>query len=292
MVKLSAFNDTVTSVPGSDVTLLAPTNHEEADTRVFLHTNDMSQKGFASVMIRTVDTDVLNLALSFCKKLQLEKLWVDFGTGKQRCFLPVHEMVLNPAKVDGLPFFMAVTGCDQVEFFCHVSKTTAWKVWTLFPEADAVFAKLSDRPSLTDIEEAMPVLERFVVLLYHRTSNCTEVNSCRRELFCKGRAIDNIPPTQGALLQHVKRAAYIGGYVWSSSLLPIMDLPPIEEFGWNDDATPYWSDLPQASKGLRELIKCNCLKGCTGNCKCKRATLPCTELCKCKGGCEWNQQIE
>ena len=143
MVKLSAFNDTVTSVPGSDVTLLAPTNHEEADTRVFLHTNDMSQKGFASVMIRTVDTDVLNLALSFCKKLQLEKLWVDFGTGKQRCFLPVHEMVLNPAKVDGLPFFMAVTACDQVDFFCHVSKTIAWKVWTLFPKADKVFAKLS-----------------------------------------------------------------------------------------------------------------------------------------------------
>ena len=67
------------------------------------------------------------------------------------------------------------------------------------------------------------------------------------------------------------------------SLSPIMDLPPFEQFGWNADTSPHWTDLPQASQGLRELIKCNCTKRCTGNCKCKHAPLPCTELCKCKG---------
>ena len=249
----------------------------------------MARKGFSSVMIRTVDTDVLLLSISLYDDLDLDQLWIDFGSGKQRCFLPIHEMVLDSVKRDGLRFFFAFTGCDQVSFFAHVSKATALKVWSLFPIVDESFAKLSNCPTDDDIAESMPLLERFVVLLYHRTSNCVDVNSCRRELFCKGRAIDNIPPTQDALQQHVRRAAYIGGYVWGNSLIRIMNLPSFEEYGWNADATPHWTDLPQASKGLRELIKCHCTKGCTGNCKCKRASLPCTELCQCKGGCDWNK---
>ena len=171
----------------------------------------MTHKGLKSVMIRTVDTDVLNLALSFFQKLRLEKLWADFGSGKQRCFLPIHEMVLDPARVAGLRFFMALTGCDQVSFFAHVTKATAWKVWKVFPEVNQTFATLSNKPMDSNIEKAMPLLVRLVVLLYHRISNCSDVNTCRRELFCNGCAIENIPPTLGALIQQVKRAAYIGG---------------------------------------------------------------------------------
>ena len=120
----------------------------------------------------------------------------------------------------------------------------------LFPEVNTWFAKLSNRPNDDDIVSALPVLERYARLLYHRTSNCANVNTCRRELLCKGRAIDNIPPTHDTLHQLVKRAAYVAGYIWGSSLTPVMDLPPFEGFGWNTDATPHWTDLPQASKGL------------------------------------------
>ena len=282
---ISAFDGTVTSQQNDNVEYISPTDHEEADTRVFLHVNDMSRKGITRVMIRTVDTDVFLLAVSLYDSLNLEQLWIDFASGKQRCYLPIHEMVLDPLKRNGLRFFFAFTGCDQVSFFAHVSKATAWKIWTLYPDVSEAFAMLSNRPSDEDIETSLPLLERFVVLLYHRTSNCDDVNSCRRELFCNGRAIDNIPPTQDALHQHVRRAAYIGGYVWGSSLLPVMDLPSFETYGWNADATPHWTNLPQASKGLQELVKCGCTKGCSGNCKCSRASLPCTELCKCKGTC-------
>ena len=170
-------------------------------------------------------------------------------------------------------------------FFSHVSKATAWKVWKLFPDVSTSFALLSNRPTQKDIEKCLASLERFVVLLYHRTSNCTDVNSCMRELFCHGREIENIPPTQNALQQHIKRAAYIGGHVLGSSLHPMMNLPAFEDYGWNTDATPYWTNLSQASENLRELIKCGCTKGCTGRCQCKQASLPCTELCKCKGTC-------
>lgn len=36
----------------------------------------------------------------------------------------------------------------------------------------------------------------------------------------KGRAIDNIPPTEAALLQHTKRACYMASQVWDRCLEP------------------------------------------------------------------------
>ena len=80
-------------------------------------------------------------------------------------------MILDPVKRTGLRFFFAFTGCDQVSFFAHVSKVTAWRIWNVFPEATEAFAKLSDRPTENDVQNFMPMLERYVVLLYHKTSN-------------------------------------------------------------------------------------------------------------------------
>ena len=109
-------------------------------------------------MIRTVDTDVFLLAISLYDRLNLEQLWIDFGSGKQRCYLPIHKMVLDTVKRNGLRFFFAFTGCDQVSFFAHVSKVTSWKIWSLYPNV----SEASDE----DIERSLPVLERFTVLLY------------------------------------------------------------------------------------------------------------------------------
>ena len=67
-----------------------------------------------------------------------------------------------------------------------------------------------DTRDLTD--EDMKCLERFVILMYDRSSQLTDVNECRKILFArKGRSIDNLPPTRGALLQHAKRALLQGG---------------------------------------------------------------------------------
>jgi hypothetical protein len=53
------------------------------------------------------------------------------------------------------------------------------------------------------------VPERFVVLMYDRTSECIEVNEDRKHLFTqKCKALENIHPTQNAQQQHIKRACY------------------------------------------------------------------------------------
>ena len=175
---------------------MSPSNHEEADTRVFLHAKDMARNDHTQIAIRTVDTDVLVLAISAFYQLEdmVEKLWVDFGAGKNRSFFPVHEIYndIGESKARGLPFFHAFTGCDQVSFLSHVTKKSAWKVWELFEEVTPVFITLSNKSSTTDVRNAIPILERFTVLLYSRTSNVLTTNECRRELFCQGRSIDNI----------------------------------------------------------------------------------------------------
>ena len=48
-----------------------------------------------------------------------------------------------------------------------------------------------------------------IVVLYDRTSSLSLVSDVIEELFCRcNRAIDRIPPTLNALLQHSKHAVY------------------------------------------------------------------------------------
>ena len=55
----------------------------------------------------------------------------------------------------------------------------------------------------------MKCLEQYVVLLYSKTSEAIKVNEARQALFVKGtRTLENIPPTKGALIQHVHRAVF------------------------------------------------------------------------------------
>ena len=60
---------------------LQPCNHEEADTRIFLHVLDAA-KQHKRIMIRTVDTDVFVLAISQMQRIPQKEIWLAFGVGK------------------------------------------------------------------------------------------------------------------------------------------------------------------------------------------------------------------
>ena len=61
------------------------------------------------------------------------------------------------------------------------------------------------------LDETSPTfveIERFIVLLYNKTSTQVKVNEARRKLFCKrNKPLENLPPTQDALL-HVQRSIF------------------------------------------------------------------------------------
>ena len=81
-------------------------------------------------------------------------------------------------------------------------------------------------------ESAMSLLERFVVLIYNRTSDLVSVNDARRWLFTqKSRLLENIPPTQAALKQHIKRTSY-QAYYWNEALTLHPNLPSPADWGW------------------------------------------------------------
>ena len=72
---------------------------------MLLHVEDAVKKGYTKVSICTVDTDVVVLVVAATKRLNIDDLWVAFGTGKSFRFLAAHEIsqALGPDKCRGLP---------------------------------------------------------------------------------------------------------------------------------------------------------------------------------------------
>eukprot|EP00745_Piridium_sociabile_P014857 TRINITY_DN21914_c0_g2_i3.p1 TRINITY_DN21914_c0_g2~~TRINITY_DN21914_c0_g2_i3.p1 ORF type:complete len:617 (-),score=120.53 TRINITY_DN21914_c0_g2_i3:145-1995(-) len=272
-----------------DICGLTPCNHEEADTKMIVHLTHAARY-HKKVLLRTVDTDVVALAVAAVHSLEMEELWVALGTGRHLRYIAIHEVAhaLGPSKSKCLPMFHSLTGCDTVSSFNGIGKKKAWQVWSLFEDITNCFLRLSTAPSEISVAD-MALVERCVVLLFDKTSNDLDVNSARKYLFTKkGRQIEHVPPTSAALLQHVKRAVYQGGHIWGQASLPAPDLPDPSNWGWeqvNGQWQPFWTHLPQASKSCQELLKCGCTKGCKVNCKCVKPGLKCIAICFCNGDC-------
>ena len=69
-------------------------DHEEADSRMFIHAHYATESGNAgSTMVTSPDTDAAVLCLFHCSMLNFIKLWFHIGTGKKRRFIPMHVIV-------------------------------------------------------------------------------------------------------------------------------------------------------------------------------------------------------
>ena len=75
---------------------LGPCTHEEADTRMLLHVKHAAMNGHTTVVIRTVDTDVLVLAIAHFQYLvpHLNEIFMEFGAGKNYRFVITKIMYL------------------------------------------------------------------------------------------------------------------------------------------------------------------------------------------------------
>ena len=79
--------ENVISNRSCDLFGLQPCNHLEADTRIFLHLAHAAAQGH-----RTVDSDVVVLAIRFFTTPGLKHLWVGIGTGKKFSEIAIHDI--------------------------------------------------------------------------------------------------------------------------------------------------------------------------------------------------------
>jgi hypothetical protein len=118
-------------------------------------------------------------------RLPAVELWIAFGTGKSFRYLCINDMfsVLGPVRAESLLFFHAFTGCDTVSCFAGHGKKSAWETWNVFPEVTQAFQALSTQPTEANLMLVLPTLERYIAIMYDRTSNKTCVNDARKQLF-------------------------------------------------------------------------------------------------------------
>ena len=115
-------------------------------------------------------------------------------------------------------------------------KRTAWSAWKDFEDSTPALCILADKPSIEDVMNVLPTIERLVIIMYDRSSCESSINYERQVLFTqKGREIENIPPTRDALAQHLLRVGYIAGHIWQQSTTKAPVLPSPADFGWSWD---------------------------------------------------------
>ena len=102
IIVYTLLDSVVSSKDGKNTDGLQTCSHEEADTPKLLHIKYTMNSGFKSVMIRTVNTDVVVLDVAHFQCLpNVEQLWIAFGTDKdsdtsQSMILPLHYVLRWP----------------------------------------------------------------------------------------------------------------------------------------------------------------------------------------------------
>ena len=107
---------------------------------------------YNQLSIRTVDTDVVVLAVTSAQRLNITELWIAFGAGKNFRYLPAHEMAntLGPGRYVALPMFHIFTGCDTVSCFGGRRKRTAWDMRNAYDEVTPAFCALAATPKTVE----------------------------------------------------------------------------------------------------------------------------------------------
>ena len=153
-------------------------NHKEADTRIFVHVRDAVEHGAQKVLIRTVDKDVVIIAIVEYSNLCLIRpdvsVWMAFGMRKHFQYISIDTIceALGPRKAKAPPLFHAISGCDATSSFQGKGKKSEWDAWNAYEEVnmEAFLSVLERKFTPLDAASAVfSVIERFVVVFTTKT---------------------------------------------------------------------------------------------------------------------------
>ena len=119
----------------------------------------------------------------------------------------------------------SLSGKDKKSFFRHVDINE----WDYSIISKIVFYCNTERKQWWWIQS---ILKFFVIRLYSKTPNIEEMNKTRRILFSRdNKVIENIPPTKGALRQHVLWSV-LQSSKWRQSLWKEFNGRDACQWGW------------------------------------------------------------
>ena len=230
---------------------------------------DSANKGYRRIILLTLDTDILVLAVSTVVSLEDTEIWVAFGTGKHLRYIPAHGIAkeLGYEKALSLPLFHAFTGCDTVSSFAGREK-----------RLHLTYGSLSMRSHLYSVP-------------WWRThrSSMTTACLCWRHLlyFCMSELAQKLPwswpgstysPPKADLWKTyhhqeqpspAHKTSSIPGWICvgaGNRPLSIYSLSRNIRLAEECDARmqQFWTLLPEAVAWCSEQLKCGCKKGCRG----------------------------
>ena len=143
-----------------------------------------------SLIVRTVDSDVLILLVSFTFRFILEKgcdNCVHFGSGEKPCFYYINGWLMKygEQRSNALPFLFTFTGCDTLSSFFNHGKYKLWDCCSTFEDYDTLTdlfdccSTFEDYDALTDLfeelsttalnvnDEQLRIIESFVLFVYN-----------------------------------------------------------------------------------------------------------------------------
>ena len=265
--------------------------HEEADTRMVLHSVNMPSK-FSRTIIRSDDTDVLVLLLHYVNQGQLSKeVFMHAGhsgkfTTRER-FIPIHDIAakLGSEICGSILATHALTGCDCTSSLFGIGKKAAYKALSKMVTNGNTIAGLRN---INALESWMEAAKDLVLAMYgKRAKECKTLDELRYFLATTSdKPATQLPPTEDAFWQHALRA-HLQTLIWTQSHIAKPNIPDPDGHGWFRDSTGLHQVLytkESAPAEVRDITHLYCSDGnCSEGtkCVCVSAGLFCIDICKC-----------
>ena len=280
---------------------LACQQHEEADTRIFVHAlYSVNKQGCARVVIRANDTDIIIMGIYHSSRIpDLKELWI------QKCVTSANPGVLPTVyipcnliaellnhkypTIDIQAVILAaytITGCDTVSYPFRIGKKHALKV--ALENNDILEPMAAYRKPDTDLTPTAVVVNSarmFYFALYGRTDFSGTLDELRCHLFITKKGdLRCLPCTKDTFEHYLKRSLHqLAIYKRATEPEPL--LPDPCQFGRKLEGECLISKMmtkPAKPKIVKTYCKCKNAK-CGGNCPCKRAGPECNVACLCSG---------
>ena len=159
--------------------------HEEADTRMLFYVGKVDEP--ANVVIRTVNTDVLIIALGSLHLLHRNiQVWIESGlfTRNTLRYISVNQIFekLGEDFCKALPAYHAFTGCDYTASFNRKDKMTPLKLLEKNEDLQEIFSRIDQWETIC-CERDFKKIESLVCSMYGRKGMSSVNEDMRLDMF-------------------------------------------------------------------------------------------------------------